>query len=148
MKLCVTFTAYLIAYSVYFQTVPSNTRDWVIPPGTPVGMTSVHVHNNPETFPDPYAFKPERWLLLQTEGQRLQKYILAFGKGSRQCVGKELGKAEILTTLANVFRRFGRDMRLYNTTREDIDVMYDVFDPLPSRDSNGLMVLFGKKAAA
>lgn len=123
-------------------------KDWVIPPGTPLGMASVHVRNNPEIFNDSYAFKPQRWLPLQTEGQRLQKYILAIGKGSRQCVGKELGKAEILTTLANVFRRFGRDMRLYNTTREkDIDVMYDVFDPLPSRGSNWFMVLFGKKAA-
>lgn len=123
-------------------------QEWVIPPGTPVSMTSVHVHNDPNIFPDPYAFKPERWLPLQTEGMRLQKYLLAFGKGSRQCVGMDLGKAEVLTTLANVFRRFGRNMKLYNTTRErDIDIVYDVFNPLPSRQSNGLMVLFEKEPA-
>jgi cytochrome P450 len=109
-------------------------------------MTSLHVHNNPDIFPNPYEFRPERWLPLQTEGQRLLKYIMAFGKGSRQCVGMELGKAEILTALANVFRRFGREMKLYNTTREkDIDICYDVFNPIPSRQSNGLMVLFDKK---
>ncbi len=119
--------------------------DWTIPPGTPVGMTSVHTHNDPSIFPDPHAFKPERWLPLQTEGQRLQKYLMAFGKGSRQCVGMELGKAEILTTLATVFRRFGRQMRLYETTREkDIDLVHDVFNPMASRRSNGLMILFDK----
>jgi cytochrome P450 len=120
-------------------------NEWVIPAGTPVGMTSVHTHNDPNIFPEPYTFKPERWLPLPTEGQRLQKYLMAFGKGSRQCVGMELGKAEVLTTLANVFRRFGRVMRLYEITREkDIDLVYDVFNPMASRQSNGLMVLFEK----
>ncbi|KAG7008897.1 hypothetical protein G7Y79_00004g014810 [Physcia stellaris] len=46
----------------------------------------------------------------------------------------------------NMFRRFGRDMELYNTVRaRDIDTVYDVFNPLPSRQSNGLMVMFKKK---
>ncbi|KAG8528383.1 uncharacterized protein KY384_007301 [Bacidia gigantensis] len=124
--------------SLHFQNVE-------IPAGTPVGMTSVHVHNNPDIFPDPYAFRPERWLPLASEGQRLQRYILAFGKGSRQCVGMELGRAEVLTGLANVFRRFGRGMRLKGTERvRDIDVCYDVFNPMPSRESNMLVVEFGK----
>lgn len=74
-------------------------REWVIPPGTPISMTSVHIHENERIFPEPKVFKPERWLPLNTEGQRLMKYLAAFGKGSRQCVGMELGKAEILTTL-------------------------------------------------
>lgn len=54
----------------------------------------------------------------------------------------ELAKAEILTTLATVFRRFGRKIELFNTVRErDIDTVYDVFNPLPSKESNGLMVM-------
>jgi cytochrome P450 len=48
-------------------------KEWVIPPGTPVSMTSVHVHNNPDIFPETYKLRPERWLPLHTEGQRLQK---------------------------------------------------------------------------
>lgn len=74
-------------------------KEWVIPPGTPISMTSVHIHENKYIFPEPKVFKPERWLPLNTEGQRLMKYLAAFGKGSRQCVGMELGKAEILTAL-------------------------------------------------
>lgn len=62
--------------------------NYVVPPGYPISMTSVHVHMNPDIFPDPKAFAPERWL--DTEGQRrkdLDKYILSFSKGSRQCLG-------------------------------------------------------------
>ena len=57
----------------------------VIPPGTPVSMTSVHVHDDEKIFPNPYTFDPERWLPLRTNGVRLQRYLVAFGKGSRQC---------------------------------------------------------------
>ena len=125
---------------------PIKYKEWNIPPGTPVSMTSVHIHNDPNIFPDPYTFRPERWLPLQTEGQRLQKYLVSFGKGTRQCVGMELGKAEILTALANIFRRFGRDMRLFDTERKrDIDVEYDVFNPMPSRESKDLRVIFEKR---
>lgn len=121
-------------------------KEWTIPPGTPVSMTSVHVHDNPTIFPEPYEFKPDRWLPLHTNGVRLQKYLVAFGRGSRSCVGMELGKAEILTTLANVFRRFGREMRLVDCVRErDVDIVRDAFNPLASEGCNGLIVAFDKK---
>ena len=56
-------------------------------------------------------------------------------------MGLELGKAEFLTALANVFLRFGRSMQLIDCDRErDIDTVYDVFAPLPSRESNGLIL--------
>lgn len=119
-------------------------KDIAIPPGNPISMTSVHVHNDPAIFPEPYEFRPERWLPLATEGQRLQKYIMAFGKGSRKCVGIELGRAEVLTTLACVFRRFGSEMKLVGTERvRDIDITFDVFNPIPMKGSNGLVVAFG-----
>ncbi len=121
-------------------------KDWTIPPGTPISMTSVHVHENAAIFPEPYEFNPDRWLPLDTNGIRLQKYLVAFGKGSRYCVGAELGKAEILTAVANVFRRFGREMRLVDCVRErDVDIVRDMFNPLASMESNGLIVAFDKK---
>lgn len=121
-------------------------KQWNIPPGTPVGMTGIHIHENEDIFPDHYAFKPERWLPLQTEGQRLLKYLAAFGAGSRVCVGKELAKAEFLTTFATMFWRFGRQMQLFDTERErDIDIKHDYFNAAPSARSNGLMVLFNKE---
>ena len=70
-------------------------HDWIIPAGTPVSMTSVHIHNNADIFPNPHLFQPERWLPLETEGRRLQKYLIAFSRGSRQCLGMNLAYAEL-----------------------------------------------------
>ncbi|GMG50315.1 unnamed protein product [Aspergillus oryzae var. brunneus] len=61
---------------------------WEIPTGTPVGMTAALVHLNPELFPDPHEFRPERWLDQDGQLHRgLDKYILSFSRGSRQCIG-------------------------------------------------------------
>ena len=65
--------------NTYFQ-------DWEIPKGTPVGMTSTLIHQNPDIFPQPLEFVPERWLDPK-EKQRLEKYLVPFSKGSRQCAG-------------------------------------------------------------
>lgn len=64
--------------------------DWVIPRGTPIGMTSMINHWDTELFPKPDDFTPERWLL--PDGQpnhQLEKKMIAFGKGSRSCIGEK-----------------------------------------------------------
>ena len=60
-------------------------KEWTIPVGTPVGMTTLLLHNNPNTYPNPREFDPNRWL--QPSASRLSKYMVAFSKGSRQCLG-------------------------------------------------------------
>ena len=56
-----------------------------IPAGTPVGMSALLVHHHHSIFPSPEKFDPERWL--HSSGARLDKYLLSFSKGSRQCLG-------------------------------------------------------------
>lgn len=58
-------------------------KDWVVPKGTPLTMTARLVHRDPDIFPDPTRFKPERWL----GNPRLDKYLIAFSKGTRVCLG-------------------------------------------------------------
>ena len=42
------------------------------------------LHMNPDIFPDPYTFNPQRWL----DGPVLKhKYFMGFGRGSRTCLG-------------------------------------------------------------
>lgn len=41
---------------------------------------------HPGIFPDPQRFRPERWFEAEEKGQRLDKYLVSFGKGTRQCV--------------------------------------------------------------
>lgn len=42
------------------KTLPMTFGPYTLPPGTEVAMTPAIQHRNPETFPDPHAFKPER----------------------------------------------------------------------------------------
>ncbi|KAK2810032.1 hypothetical protein FQN50_003225 [Emmonsiellopsis sp. PD_5] len=62
---------------------------WVIPRGTPIGMTSMINHWNKELFPNPDEFVPERWLVNGQPNYKLQKMLLSFGKGSRSCIGEK-----------------------------------------------------------
>jgi cytochrome P450 len=57
--------------------------EWVIPRNTPVSMTNVDVLMNESIYPDPAEFKPERWI----DNPGLDRYFVAFGKGSRMCLG-------------------------------------------------------------
>ncbi|KAF4955747.1 hypothetical protein FGADI_4318 [Fusarium gaditjirri] len=41
---------------------PLHCHGMIIPPRTPVGMTSVFMHDNPTVFPSPRKFDPDRWL--------------------------------------------------------------------------------------
>jgi cytochrome P450 len=51
-----------------------------------VSMSSWMMHRNSSIFPNPDVFEPERWLD-PNAAKRLEKYLVAFSKGSRQCVG-------------------------------------------------------------
>jgi cytochrome P450 len=61
---------------------------WVIPKGYAVGMSSRILHVNPELFPEPESFKPERWI--DGKGRRnkeLEGLFQPFGRGTRRCLG-------------------------------------------------------------
>ncbi len=70
---------------IYFKSTTKKDDNvmWKIPAGTPVGMTCALVHLNPDIFPEPLQFSPERWI----ENRQLDRYLLSFSKGSRQCLG-------------------------------------------------------------
>jgi cytochrome P450 len=57
--------------------------DWVIPRNTPVSMTTYDILMNERIFPEPEAFRPQRWI----GRPELERYFVPFGKGSRQCLG-------------------------------------------------------------
>ena len=116
-------------------------RNWTIPPGTPVGMSSLFLHDNPEVFPAPKVFDPSRWI--GPEGDQRQKYLFNFGRGTRQCAGMNLAYAEFYMVLATVFRRLGTSMKLYDTVRErDVDITRDFFIASPCLESKGVRLTF------
>lgn len=119
-------------------------KDWIIPPKTPVGMTSVLIHQDESIFPDAHSFVPERWI----NDPRLDRYLVSFSKGSRQCLGINLAYAEMKICLAAIFRKFGSGtvrmegdegvLELFGTSAEDVEVVGDGFVPLPKAQSLGV----------
>ena len=62
--------------------------EYVIPKGYAVGMSAYVTHHNERTFPDSYAFVPERWLDENNQRRKdVEKSMLTFSKGSRSCLG-------------------------------------------------------------
>lgn len=117
---------------------------WTIPPGTPVGMSSLSMHDNSSIFPSPHAFLPERWLESEEKKRELEKALVPFSRGSRQCAGMNLAAAEIYLTLFAIFgpSGVGGNMRLFETERErDVVIQRDWFNPVPGEGSRGVRVL-------
>ena len=121
-------------------------EDWIIPPNTPVGMTSVLIHQDESIFHDAHSFVPERWI----DDPRLDRYLVSFSKGSRQCLGINLAYAEMKICLAGIFRRFGSEavrmegdegvLELFGTGVEDVEVVGDGFVPLAKEGSLGVRI--------
>ncbi|KAI1260649.1 cytochrome P450 [Xylariaceae sp. FL1019] len=116
-------------------------QDWVMPPGTPVSMTLRDVAFDPTIFPNPYIFKPERWLPSNPDLQTCNRYFVPFSKGSRMCIGINLAYAELYIALAFVFRR--KDFQLVDTIRErDVDFVRDFFVGETSPEGRGVHVKY------
>ncbi|KAI1206382.1 cytochrome P450 [Annulohypoxylon truncatum] len=73
--------------------------DVLLPPGTIVGCAAYNLHHDPDVFPEPFAFRPERWLDDGTDrGLRrpgMEKSMIPFGVGSRACIGKNLAQQQL-----------------------------------------------------
>lgn len=99
---------------------------WVIPRNTPVSMTSMINHWDPELFPDPDTFNPERWLVDGKQNYQLQKSLLSFSRGARECLGKYLAYCEIYIMLATMVLHVLDRARLFETTVEDLRYDHDM----------------------
>ncbi|EJP67851.1 N-acetyltryptophan 6-hydroxylase ivoC [Beauveria bassiana] len=80
-----------------------------IPAGVTFSQTLYLVHNNEKIFPEPFAFRPERYLRpenateAETQAVNAAKASLApFGKGARSCLGMNLAYSELYLTLAAI----------------------------------------------
>ncbi|KAL6714742.1 hypothetical protein ACLMJK_008167 [Lecanora helva] len=109
---------------------------YAIPTMTAVSMTSVFVHDNPDIFPDPSTFIPERFI----EQPQLKRYLLTFSKGSRQCLGMNLAYAELYLTLAAVFAPGQPKLKLFETDLSDVELKHDFLNTSPRLDSKGIRV--------
>jgi len=77
---------------------PANLGGYELDTGTVVFAAIYMVHTNPEVYPDPFAFKPERFL---GDGPETYSWI-PFGGGTRRCIGAAFAELELQLVLREV----------------------------------------------
>jgi cytochrome P450 len=129
-------------------------KDWTIPKGTPVSQTQMFILLDPEIFPRPDEFIPERWLPTEQriygndtpfpDPRDAKRFLIPFSRGSRSCLGINLAYAELFLTVGSLLRSKvdgGVDMELFETAPEEMVVEHDFFNPAPRMGSKGVRVI-------
>lgn len=117
-------------------------RDYVIPRGIEISMSTWNIANDTKIFPNPTEFRPERWISADVKtgqsckNKELEKHLVTFGRGARQCAGMNLAYAELYIILAVVFRAF--DMTLFETDASDVTIKHGYMVPYPKLDTKGV----------
>jgi cytochrome P450 len=91
---------------------PVEIGGWTYPPGVCVVGNAYLVHHDPDIYPDPYAFKPERFL---DEPPGTYTWI-PFGGGRRRCLGASFAMLEMKIVLRAVLAQ--SELRLADDTLE------------------------------
>ncbi|KAJ5923157.1 Cytochrome p450 family protein [Penicillium verhagenii] len=81
-----------------------------LPPGTIVAPNGWVIHRIKEVFGDDVEeYRPERWLDESMKGD-MQRYFLAFGGGTRTCIGRNISWMEISKVIPTLFLNFEFDL--------------------------------------
>ena len=85
-----------------------------LPAGTNVGLAPYVLHHNPELFPEPFAFRPERWMddekgtdrkldpRVERQRRERERDLVPFGVGSRTCIARNLATHELFVAVRAV----------------------------------------------
>jgi len=76
--------------------------EWVIPRGYSIIVSISRLHADPEIFPEPERFNPQRFI-----GSKPPSFSwIPFGGGARRCVGAVFANMEMDVVLRTVLRHF------------------------------------------
>ena len=74
---------------------PMALDDWTLPTGTVVSPSIYLLHRDPELYPEPDKFRPERFIGNKPKADR----FLPFGGGHRRCIGAAFASRELSIAL-------------------------------------------------
>jgi cytochrome P450 len=78
-----------------------------LPEGTGVGVPLYTIHHNAEYFPEPYEYRPERWLHSdEATLERAKSAFNPFSLGARGCIGKSVAYMELRLAIAKLIWGF------------------------------------------
>lgn len=96
------------------QTPPGGCRigpnsEYDLPGGMRISAQAWSLHRNPNVFPEPEQWKPERWLNEKGEYEvtgEMGRWWWAFGSGGRMCVGSNLAMYQMKFIVAAIWTNF------------------------------------------
>ncbi|RXG61450.1 cytochrome P450 4c3 [Armadillidium vulgare] len=83
----------------------SEIDGYVIPAGTSVWIFTYRLHRDPEVFPDPNAFIPERFFPENSMNRNPYAYV-PFSAGPRNCIGQKFALMEEKVVLSTFLRKY------------------------------------------
>jgi len=82
-------------------------RGYSIPRGTAVARVGAVSSMDPNNFPHPEKFLPERWLRGHKDRHNSESFAnLPFGHGSRSCIGQRFAKLELYTLMVKMVQNY------------------------------------------
>uniref|UniRef100_A0A914WW44 unspecific monooxygenase n=1 Tax=Plectus sambesii TaxID=2011161 RepID=A0A914WW44_9BILA len=98
----------LVTLALPHSTMEDTTlRGYFIPKGTTIFSNLFAHHYNPQYFPDPESFKPDRFLCAdgKLDADKAQ-LVIPFGVGKRRCVGENLARQELSLLVGRLLQKF------------------------------------------
>jgi cytochrome P450 len=108
-----------------------------VPANVPVLVNLANIHRHPDYWPEPEAFRPERFL----EGESRSRHRLAympFGAGHRVCIGNGFALTESMLLLAMIAQRYRLDLASGQTVQPELEITL--------RPRNGLRMQLSRRS--
>ncbi|TEY62501.1 hypothetical protein BOTCAL_0161g00180 [Botryotinia calthae] len=80
---------------------------YLIPGGVAVSASVYTLHRNPDVFPDPLKWNPDRWLDASPEANKqMMRWHCCFGSGGSMCIGNHFAVRIMKAVTVAVFKEF------------------------------------------
>lgn len=119
-----------------------------IPAGVKVNSQAHSLHRNPDVFPEPERWLPQRWLTDDGKidgGGEKGRWFWAFGSGGRMCIGSNLAMIEMKAVVAAVWSNYSTSIV------DDAGMRHNggyIAEPVGSPEGNYLLLKFTALAKA
>ncbi|OQU96484.1 hypothetical protein CLAIMM_02561 [Cladophialophora immunda] len=97
--------------------------------GVSVMMSALTAHRDPNIFPSPDKYIPERWL--GESGKSLQPYFLAFSAGARGCIGRNISYLEQTVAMGTLLRRYDFALKSPDWEIERLETLNWILGEMP-----------------
>ncbi|MCJ1384598.1 hypothetical protein MMC17_007716 [Xylographa soralifera] len=88
----------------------STINGYAIPAGVRISTSARCLHQNEEVYPEPMAFKPERWMNGDGKGfggtEDMRRWFWAFSSGGRMCLGSNFATQVLKLIIASVYTNY------------------------------------------